>query len=447
MKYFNCIKYFNYAKYSFNYLKLIYNLFKIYNNPNKIKDDEFVDNFINIISNNGCMLIKLIQWGLPRYEMIHGKNEFTKKLEKFYDDCPEHNIVHTDSIYKYYFNKSIFEDFDIIGILGCGSIGQVYKVLRKSDNKHYALKIIHPNTRHEFTIFKLFFKLLYKTISINNIIPIKNIDILLNDIELQLDYNNEAYNCNHFYNLYKDNIYINTPKIEYYNKNLILMELLDNNKEENMSELEKYKCLLLVIIFINNSCLNNLSHGDMHPGNWSINKNNSNCYVNVIDFGFCFNINYMDFLIFDKYIGYPTNMPILKKVIGQLVSNKSVEFINEISEYLYSITINIEPHHIEKYINSLFITLNKYNIKINTSILNALFLYYQMSSLYKFILSDTKRSNNIIENNFTLELYNICEAYNICDEYKSYLNKNVIPDFNFKSKNKKLDKFKDLCLK
>ena len=441
------MRYFNYIKYSVNYLRLIYNSFKIYSNPSKIKDDEFVDNFVNIINNNGCMLIKLIQWGLPRYEMINGSNNFTKRLEKYYNNCPNYDIIHTDNIYKKHFNKSIFEDYDIIGILGSGSIGQVYKVLRKKDNKYFALKSIHPNAEDEFVIFKIFFYLLYKLVNINNILPIKNINILLNDIELQLDYNNEAFNCNYFYNLYKDNNYINIPKIEYYNKDLILMELIDNKSGENMTDLEKFKCLLLLIVFINNSCLNNLSHGDMHPGNWSLHTNGSYSSINIIDFGFCFNINYMDYVTIDKYIGNPTNIDILKEIIRYLVLDKSTKLIDEISLYLHSITKNIETKNLEKYINSLFITLNKYNIKINTSILNALFLYYQMSSLYKFILNDESRSNNIIENNFTLELYNICEAYNICDEYKSYLNKNIIPEFNFKTENKKLDKFKNLCLK
>jgi len=441
------MKYLNYIKYSINYIKLIYNSLKIYNNPDKIRDDKFVNNFINIISNNGCMLIKLIQWGLPRYEMMYGTNDFTKKLEKFYDNCPEHSIVHTDNTYRKEFNKSIFEDYDIIGILGCGSIGQVYKVLRKKDNKYYALKVIHPNTKEEFVIFKIFFYIIYNLININNILPIKNINILVDDIELQLNYNNEAYNCNFFYNLYKDNKYINVPKIEYYNENLILMEIFNTKSDENITDLGKYKCLLLLIIFINNDCLNNLSHGDMHKGNWSLHYNNNYSYINIIDFGFCFNINYTDYIIIDKYIENPTDLNILKEIIGFLICNKSIELVDTISLYLYSITKNIESKNIEKYINCLFITLNKYNIKINTSILNGLFLYYQMSSMYKFILDNENRSNNIIENNFSLELYNICETYNICDEYKNHLNKNFISSFNFKTNNKKLDKYKNLCLK
>ena len=35
---------------------------------------------------------------------------------------------------------------------------------------------------------------------------------------------------------------------------------------------------------------------------------------------------------------------------------------------------------------------------------------------------------------------------NICNEYKEHLNKNIIPTFNFKSKNNDLDKYKHLCL-
>ena len=74
---------FQYFKYLFNYLKISYNLVQIYSNKQIIKDDIFVDNFLNIISNNGCMLIKCIQWVLPRYIMIYGENNITKKWKNF----------------------------------------------------------------------------------------------------------------------------------------------------------------------------------------------------------------------------------------------------------------------------------------------------------------------------------------------------------------------------
>ena len=136
--------------------------------------------------------------------------------------------------------------------------------------------------------------------------PVKNLEILINDIELQLDYNNESYNNKFFYELYKDNKYINIPNIEYYNEDMIIMETIETKTNEDMSDLCKYKCLLLLIVFINYNCLNNLSHGDMHYGNWSI-QQDTYSYINIFDFGFCFSINNKDHFMIDKYVGEPTN--------------------------------------------------------------------------------------------------------------------------------------------
>lgn len=438
------INYLNYIKHTFNYIKILYYSTKLYYNPQQINNDNFINNFINIISNNGCMLIKIIQWSLPRYIMINGTNKFTKKLSNFYNNCPEHNIIFTDKIYKKHFNKSIFEDYDVIGILGSGSIGQVYKISRKTDNKLFALKVIHPDVKNEFIIFRLFFNLIYYCINLQNIIPVKKIHLLIQDMELQLDYNNEAYNSKYFYKLYENNKYINIPKIYDYNEDLIIMDIVKTESNEELSDINRYKCLLLMIVYINNSCLNNLSHGDMHLGNWSI-HHNTYPYINIIDFGFCFNINFKDYIMIDKYIGSPNNLEILNEIIGYLSYDKSKEKINKISLELYNISKNVMSKDIEKYINNLLKILIKYKIYLNTSILNILFLYYQLSSSYDFILYNDK-NNNIIENNFSLELINICEAYNICTEYREYLHNHIIPSFKLKSTNNKLDKYKDLCL-
>ena len=44
-------------------------------------------------------------------------------------------------------------DFEIIDILGSGSIGQVYLIRNIETKKEYALKVIHPNIYKEYVIF------------------------------------------------------------------------------------------------------------------------------------------------------------------------------------------------------------------------------------------------------------------------------------------------------
>ena len=58
--------FFKYLKYIVNYGKISYNLIKLYFNNNLIKDDNYIENLINIISDNGCMLVKCIQWSIPK---------------------------------------------------------------------------------------------------------------------------------------------------------------------------------------------------------------------------------------------------------------------------------------------------------------------------------------------------------------------------------------------
>ena len=130
----------------------------------------------------------------------------------------------------------------------------IYKISRKSDNKLFALKVIHPDVKNEFIIFKIFFNLIYYFIDLQNIIPVKKIHLLIQDMELQLDYNNEAYNSKYFYKLYENNKYINIPNIYDYNEDLIIMDIVKTEPNKEISDLNKYKCLLLLIVYINNSC-------------------------------------------------------------------------------------------------------------------------------------------------------------------------------------------------
>ena len=103
---------FLYFKYIKNYVKLFYNLYKYKKSEKKL----YIDNIINIVKDNGCMLIKMIQWGLPRYIMLYGENNLTKDLSIFYNNCPIHDISHTEKIYYENFNENIYDKYIVNNI-------------------------------------------------------------------------------------------------------------------------------------------------------------------------------------------------------------------------------------------------------------------------------------------------------------------------------------------
>ena len=429
---------FLYFKYIKNYIKLFYYLCKYKKNKNENIKKIQIDNIINIVKDNGCMLIKIIQWGLPRYIMLYGENNLTKDLSIFYDNCPIHDISHTEKIYYENFNENIYNKYIVNNLLGSGSLGQVYKITNIESKKEYAMKILHPNVNTEFYIFKFFFNIFIFFIKFY--INIKDIDTFIINIEKQLDYNNESLNSTKICNLYKNNKYINIPLIYKCSKNIIIMDLLnmENYKfEKEICSIKKYKCLLLLLIFINNNCINNLSHGDMHIGNWSLNYNIDENYpiINIIDFGFCFNININDYKNVDKYLDNPYNLVNIKRLITYLCGNYNHN-IEKISNDLY-VKIK-DSKNLEKHITILFSIIIKYNIKISSSIINLFFIFYQLSNEYCFIINNISPSdkNNIdnIDNSIKLEVLNIFSYYNINNNYKFYLDKQIL-NTSFKKNN------------
>ncbi len=443
--------FFKYIKYTINYIKISYNLSKLYFDKSLIKNNDYIDNLVNIISNNGCMLVKCIQWSIPKYKMIYDNNEIIEKLELFYDKCKIHKTSYTEELYEREFNKSIYDDYFINDLIGSGSIGQVYCITSKKNNKKYAMKVIHPDVHYEFYIFKLFFIFIYN-ICLYKYDIVSDINIFLDGIEYQLDYKKEGYNCEKMYNMYKDTKYINVPEVFYSTKNIIIMSYLDMNnlmRANEISDYNKYKCLILLMVYINNSCYNEFSHGDMHYGNWSMNYSEYN-YINIVDLGFCFNISREDFKKVDFYVNKPNCYNRIKDILTYLCkyhNNNKITDINKISDELYEL-VKTEKI-LEVHIRDLLKICIKYNIKIKSSIFNLLFLFYQLSSIYQVIfcnIDGSRKNNNNIESNLSLEIMNYCDTYNICKELREYINDNIINVTEFKLKNKNLDKYKNLCL-
>ena len=114
----------------FNTSKLI--LYSIYIKKKYDYYKDITDKDLNIIhkyiNNCGCITIKCIQWLVPLLEKENINNKILKTLSNVYEHNDIHNIRYTECVYLKHFKENIYNKYEIIEVIGSGSIGQVYKI-------------------------------------------------------------------------------------------------------------------------------------------------------------------------------------------------------------------------------------------------------------------------------------------------------------------------------
>lgn len=284
----------------FNYAKLLsWSIIYYFNN---YKSTVLTKVLIKNIREAGCIPIKFCQWFLPQLEVIYDtdiqslNNELYSGLEELYENCDYHSDDHTKKKYLDDFGCEIDEEYEIIEIIASGSIGQVYKIKSKYDNKYYALKSIHPDVTSQVYFIQLVFNLIYALPFINKLL-IKYIPIDLNgfitDFKTQTNLINEANNCLTFKNFYKDNKLIVIPEIIKVSKNIIVMSYEYGEKLDDLdiSDYKKYKVAMYMRLFIkSNEQVYHTIHGDLHKGNWKVRIVNERPILIIYDFGFCWKV-------------------------------------------------------------------------------------------------------------------------------------------------------------
>ena len=139
----------------FNYFKLGLWSLIYYFKPSDIVFDIIVNN----IKQSGPILIKLVQWVLPKIETIYDINKETEwfnKLEEVYENCEFHSLEHTKKKYKKSFNSDFDKYYQGIEPIASGSIGQVYKITDKK-GEVFAMKVLHPNINVQIHFFNVLF--------------------------------------------------------------------------------------------------------------------------------------------------------------------------------------------------------------------------------------------------------------------------------------------------
>jgi len=446
-----------YCKILYNYSCLLINLFTIYNRSIDIKNnEEWIDKLITNINSTGPVSIKFIQWLLPITKIIYPDILITKKFNIFFENCNIHGIEYTQKIYKKNYNSELLDDYNIIDLIGSGSIGQVYLIEDKINNEKFAMKVTHPDIIFQIYVFFIIYKLITKLINLSLILPIIDIDKFVYSLKDQTNLEIEANNCDLFSKLYSDIDCIIIPKIKSKFKDIFIMEYIPGLKLYNVkvNNITKCKILATLSIFMENSCINGISHGDLHEGNWSIIDLNTDMPKIVIyDFGFCFRVDYNEYyytvalltrnnklenikLFLDYYLKKPNNINIDRNYILKNYKNDPLLNNDKITEDNPSLLIVIP---------SLLKFIIKHNIKITDTCLNCLVLFLQLSGYFagtKLTGGDGNETGLYDYHEYTINIISLLNKYIICKKLKNEKEKEVL---NHISKfNNDFDKFKNL---
>lgn len=415
-------------------IKLIFNLSKLLfiSQIYKLNNDKILKLIKRYINNCGCICIKCIQWIIPLLENQNIDPKLFNLLSSVYENNNIHDIKYTEYLYKKYFNENLLDNYEIIDILGSGSIGQVYKIKDKDTNQIFVMKVKHPFIESQINIFKKCFKIIYKIKYFNkyfyNYFPFDLVKFL-EDFYKQTDFINESNNLLYFYNNYKDNKYIIIPKLIKSCRDIIIMEYIEGECVDKLdiTEYKKSKIIFLLYLFIrNNMLIINNNHGDLHKFNWKVSNevcDNLNKII-IYDFGYCFINNKREF-------------PYVKKICNLIQSYnknnpKKVNEYREFLEFLFNkknININIDFNHNitrpEILLNQVLSISKDNNLMIKRyKVLNILLLMCLVDNYFKkYGLSNEPHIH--IKNN-------LLNAFTYCEHYKifSKLSKKLLEEYN-----------------
>ena len=301
-----------FIKYFYHYTHLIYivtNYIKEYNETGH--NLSMIDDIIQNIKSCGSVAIKFCQWITPKLEVMHLDEEnilkedkplWLKKFEGFYEDCDNHSIDYTLSHYKEVFNEDFNDSYEILDIIGSGSIGQVYLIQEKplthfSERKKYVMKIIHPDVKYQINFFRKYYSLVSKIPSVKNILNQKfpfDIYAFIDQFNEQSNFINESNHLLRFKEYYKDNNFIIIPELITCSETIMIMSYEEGISfdDVDINKYQKYKIATLLASFTkNNQHILNYHHGDLHKGNWKVRLCDDNNHKLVVyDFGFCWKV-------------------------------------------------------------------------------------------------------------------------------------------------------------
>ena len=287
------------------YCKLYYKLNSLYTEyrENETVDTERGHHLINLIESQviecGAICIKFCQWILPILDNIYIKDEdkpfWFVSLETLYEDCPIPSIEYSKEVYMNEFNEDFDDDYIIVDVIGSGSIGQVYKIRNKHNDKEFAFKIIHPDVKKQLSLFKKVLNVVLYCSCIRkklyDLVPVDYIQFI-NNFEEQINMIKESNNLLRMSYNYRNNSSVIIPQLIKCSESCMIMSYEEGVVMDKMdlSEYQRTKIISLLYGFISeNQLFHDIMHNDIHKANWKVRKLDGDRYSIVIyDFGYCY---------------------------------------------------------------------------------------------------------------------------------------------------------------
>lgn len=279
------IPYFGFCKYFFN--------------PNSKKQAFRLRVFLERL---GPSFIKLGQILSSRSDLVG--ETFCKELSALREDCKKSNSKYIEKTILQAFNykSNIKENLINLKPVAIGSVAEVYKL--KLNHNLVAIKVLKPNIRKHFnqniSFLKKVFTFAEKNIKQANKSKIlKIIDLLEKISNFELDLRFEAAAASEVNDNFKEIDILFIPKV-YWNfssKDVLVTEWVNGYKIYNTEELQKNNVNTELILkklaktFFLQVIKFGFFHGDLHPGNIIVTKDQK---IAMVDFGIMGRLSYLN---------------------------------------------------------------------------------------------------------------------------------------------------------
>ena len=256
------------------YYNICKSLYLLYHNVTKTHIDKIqLNTMISSFHKSGCLFIKMIQWILSRIYTVDIDENLKQSIETFYDQCYIHSEDYTRSVFEIECGYALSTKYELLDILGSGSMGQVYKVKHKKTGKLYALKVLTLNYTNNSKPFLIYFGLWSDFCDIRNYVPLLEFDKFFEGLRLQMDLRNEANYLLEFRQIHDNSLYI-IPELVHVTENTMVMTYLPSESKDSLSEYKTTSIFFKLILYNLVGCYHGICHGDLHKVIGDIKKTN-----------------------------------------------------------------------------------------------------------------------------------------------------------------------------